>query len=85
VGRPNFPSYPSAHSCLSSAAAGVLTDLFPSATPDLQAQVEEAGVARLYAGLHYWFDITAGRDLGYSVARVVLSKAPRGNAPIPLD
>ncbi|CAN5349271.1 hypothetical protein BH23GEM2_BH23GEM2_26040 [soil metagenome] len=85
VGRPNFPAYPSAHSCFSAAAVGVLSDIFPSARRDLHAQVEEAGVARLYAGLHFHFDISAGQDLGFSVARATLEQAPRGWQPIPLD
>jgi membrane-associated phospholipid phosphatase len=85
VGRPNFPSYPSAHSCLSSAAAGVLVGLFPSAADDLRALVEEAGVARLYAGLHYDFDVTAGQQLGYAIAALALERAPHGHRSIPLD
>lgn len=85
VGRPNFPAYPSAHSCLSAAAVGVLSEAFPASSPELHAQVEEAGVARLYAGLHFRFDITAGRALGFAVAREVLERAPRANQPIPLD
>ena len=85
VGRPNFPAYPSAHSCLSAAAVGVLGTLFPSSARELHAQVEEAGVARLYAGLHFRFDVDAGRALGFEVARAVLEDAPRGNEPIALD
>lgn len=85
VSRPNFPSYPSAHSCLSSAAAGVLARFFPSATDDLQAKVEEAGMSRIYAGLHFRFDVTAGQVLGYSVADLALRLAPDGHQPIPLD
>ncbi|HSK18265.1 MAG TPA: vanadium-dependent haloperoxidase [Longimicrobiales bacterium] len=85
VGRPNFPAYPSAHSCLSAAAVGVLRDFFPAETANLNAQVDEAGVARLYAGLHYHFDITAGQELGFAVARLALANAPRGQQAIPLD
>jgi len=85
VGRPNFPSYPSAHSCLSSAAAGVLAALFPAAADDLHAMVEEAGVSRIYAGLHFRFEITAGQQLGYAVAALALRLAPDGHRPIPLD
>ena len=85
VGLPNFPAYPSAHSCFSAAAVGVLSDLFPSAKRDLFAQVEEAGVARLYAGVHFRFDVTAGQELGFSVARVTLEQAPHGWQPIALD
>ena len=85
VSRPNFPSYPSAHSCLSSAAAGVLSRYFPSATDDLHAKVQEAGMSRIYAGLHFRFDVVAGQTLGYSVADLALQLAPRGHQAIPLD
>ena len=85
VGRPNFPAYPSAHSCLSAAAAGVLAGLFPAAADALQAQVAEAGVARLYAGLHFHFDVSAGQELGARVAALALERAPKGHEPIPLD
>ncbi|MEO8335404.1 MAG: vanadium-dependent haloperoxidase [bacterium] len=85
VGRPNFPSYPSAHSCLSAAYGGVLAGLFPSATSTLQAQVDEAGVSRIYAGLHYRFDVTAGQDLGSAVAKLALAKAPVRDVAISLQ
>lgn len=85
VGRPNFPSYPSAHSCLSASAAEVLAELFPNEGADLEAKVAEAGIARIYAGLHYQFDVTAGQALGSAVARVAIARGPRGFEPIPLD
>jgi membrane-associated phospholipid phosphatase len=85
VNRPNFPAYPSAHSCLSAAAAGVLAGFFPSESRGLRAMVEEAGVSRLYAGLHFDFDVTAGQELGYAVARLALRRAPKGRRPIPLN
>lgn len=85
VNRPNFPSYPSAHSCLSSAAAGVLAGYFPSEADHLQAMVEEAGMSRIYAGLHFRFDVTAGQELGRGVAALALERAPRGHRAIALD
>lgn len=85
VNRPNFPAYPSAHSCLSAAAVGVLAAAFPSEADALRAMVEEAGVSRLYAGLHFRFDITAGQELGFGVADLALRLAPRGHRAIPLD
>lgn len=85
VGRPNFPSYPSAHSCLSAAGAGVLAGFFPSASDTLLAMVAEAGEARIVAGLHYRFDVIAGQTLGAHVAALALARAPRGHAAIPLD
>lgn len=85
VGRPNFPSYPSAHSCVTGAAAGVLTGLFPSAKSVLDAKLEEAGVARIYAGLHFRFDITAGQGIGAKVAALALTKVPGATAAVSLQ
>jgi membrane-associated phospholipid phosphatase len=51
----------------------------------MQALVQEAGVARIYGGLHFPFDITAGQKLGGAVADLALKLAPNGHRPIPLD
>ncbi len=85
VGRPNFPSYPSAHSCITGTAAGVLTGLFPTAKAMLDAELVDAGVSRIYAGLHYRFDITAGNDIGAKVAALALTHIPAANTAIPLQ
>ena len=66
---PNHRSYPSGHSCVSSAAATALSHLFPKKTSEVDAWLTEAGLSRMYAGIHYRFDITAGKELGVSVAR----------------
>ena len=85
VGRPNFPSYPSAHSCISAAAAGVIAGYFPEVASSVETSVLEAGDARIYAGLHYRFDVTAGQALGASVARLALKRAPRHGEEIPIE
>jgi membrane-associated phospholipid phosphatase len=72
---PNHPSYPSGHSCASAAAGTVLSSLFPDRTGELNAQVTEAGLSRMYAGIHYRFDITAGQDLGRAVGAWALAHA----------
>ena len=74
---PNHPSYPSGHSCASAAAATVLSELFPEHSAGLAAQVTEAGLSRMYAGIHYRFDITAGQVLGNSVGRWALEHQER--------
>jgi membrane-associated phospholipid phosphatase len=66
---PNHPSYPSGHSCVSAAGASVLAHFFPERTTELAGWVTEAGLSRMYAGIHYRFDITAGQDLGRAVAQ----------------
>jgi len=69
IGLPNHPSYPSAHSCYCGAAAGVLSAFFPAKTDSLDAMVHEAGLARIYAGIHYRFDVETGARLGRQAAR----------------
>lgn len=76
-GLPNHPSYPSGHSCISAAAATVLSDLFPDRSAEVGAWVTEAGLSRMYAGIHYRFDITAGQELGASVAQWALAHPER--------
>lgn len=70
---PNHPSYPSGHSCISSAFTGVLSDAFPSERDMLQAMLEEAGMSRIYAGIHYRFDIEAGQEVGKFAAAKALA------------
>ena len=76
-GLPNHPSYPSGHSCVSAAAATALSDLFPDRSAEVGAWVTEAGLSRMYAGIHYRFDITAGRELGVAVAQWALAHPER--------
>jgi membrane-associated phospholipid phosphatase len=72
---PNHPSYPSGHSCISSAFGAVLSDAFPNHETRqwLAGQVEEAGMSRIYAGIHYTFDITEGQALGRRAAAKALA------------
>ena len=67
-GLPNHPSYPSGHSCQSAAAAAVIANYFPAHAAELEALVQEAGMSRLYGGLHYPFDMAAGQALGRATA-----------------
>ncbi|HXL08075.1 MAG TPA: vanadium-dependent haloperoxidase [Gemmatimonadales bacterium] len=80
VGMPNHPSYPSGHSCVSASAAEVLSAFFPEERAQLDAMVIEAGVSRMYAGIHYRFDIEAGQALGRSVARFAIATDASGSS-----
>jgi membrane-associated phospholipid phosphatase len=80
VGMPNHPSYPSGHSCLSSAGASVLSMFFPEHTAQLDAMVVQAGLSRMYGGIHYRFDINAGQTLGRNVARFTIAQDASGNS-----
>jgi hypothetical protein len=68
------PSYPSAHSCFSAAAGMVLAKLFPAEAAHFKALIEQAGVARLVAGVHYRFDIDAANAIGQGVADLVAAR-----------
>ena len=85
IGLPNHPSYPSGHSCITASYATILASTFPEESVRLTAMVEEAGNSRIYAGLHYRFDCTAGQELGRKVAGQVLVAMGTGRGPIALD
>jgi membrane-associated phospholipid phosphatase len=96
VGTPNFPSYTSAHSTVSSAAAAVLTDLFgPSyhftvgsegllgitrSFDSFDAAAAEAGQSRIYGGIHFQFDNKAGLAAGQALGQFVV-----GNRLLPVE
>jgi membrane-associated phospholipid phosphatase len=92
---PNFPSYVSAHSTVSSAAATVLTSLFgpdyaftagsdglPGVTrsySSFDAAAAEAGQSRIYGGIHYQFDNQYGLATGQALGQFVLQNLLRPN------
>lgn len=70
---PNHPSYPSGHSCASAAAGTVLSYLFPDRESEVTGWVVDAGLSRMYAGIHYGFDIIAGQSLGNNVGNLAIA------------
>jgi membrane-associated phospholipid phosphatase len=85
IGLPNHPSFPSAHSCVTAAYSEILGHFFRDERPRLAANVTASGRSRMYAGIHYRFDIVAGQVLGRQVADHVLATDVTGHEPIPLD
>jgi membrane-associated phospholipid phosphatase len=77
---PNHPSYPSAHSCLSGASADVLASLFPGDAAEVQALAEQAGEARIWAGIHVRSDVEVGLELGHQVAEAVIAHHMTGGS-----
>jgi hypothetical protein len=75
IGLPNFPSYTSGHSTFSAAGAAILSYLFPSGAASFAAMRDEAGISRLYGGIHYPSDIEAGKQHGGRVAAYTLTFA----------
>jgi membrane-associated phospholipid phosphatase len=82
VGKPNHPSYPSGHSCVSSSGAAVIASFFPERTTELNAMVVEAGLSRMYGGIHYRFDCETGQALGRSVAHFAIEADERGRSEL---
>jgi hypothetical protein len=80
IGLPNFPAYPSGHSTFSAAAADVLSYLFPAAAERFAADAEEAGVSRLYGGIHYRSDIENGKTHGRRIGAAVVGFAKQDRA-----
>lgn len=85
IGLPNHPSYVSGHSCFTASFAAVLAQAFPTETAVLDDYVTRAGLSRMYGGLHYRFDITAGQKLGRDVAGWAIAHDVAGHEPFPLD
>ena len=88
ITTPNFPEYVSAHSTISAAAAEVLTAFFGKhyefsftapapthATREFESfwdAAQEAGMSRIYGGIHFSFANEDGLALGEDVAEWVL-------------
>jgi membrane-associated phospholipid phosphatase len=85
VGKPNHPSYPSGHSCISSSAGEVLSAFFPEKRAQLEAMVISAGLSRMYGGIHFRFDCDAGQLLGRSVARFAIAADRSGESVLAGD
>jgi hypothetical protein len=77
IGLPNFPAYPSGHSSFSGAAEVVLSAFFPADAAELHRFAEENGLSRIYGGVHYSFDNTAGLEIGRRIAPLALSAGGR--------
>lgn len=81
IGLPNFPSYPSGHSGFSGAGAAILSYLFPGGAASFGAMRDEAGMSRMYGGIHYRSDIEAGKAQGTRIAGHTLAFAKADGAP----
>jgi membrane-associated phospholipid phosphatase len=72
---PVFPSYVSGHSTFSAAAAEVLGYVFPSQATRFRSMADEAGISRIYGGIHYRSDNLDGLALGKKVGVAVVGRA----------
>jgi membrane-associated phospholipid phosphatase len=74
---PNHPSYPSAHACVSGANAGALSYLFPQDAAFFQSQAAQAAESRIWSGIHFRSDITAGLALANAVSQAVVQRVQK--------
>lgn len=96
IPTPPFPEYPSGHSTQSAAAAATLAGIlgdgsFTDSTsvsighsarqfPSLMAAALEAGMSRIYGGIHFDVGNRSGRDLGICIGQRVVARAAFGRA-----
>jgi hypothetical protein len=75
TGLPNFPAYVSGHSTFSAASSRILGHLFPTKATNYDAMAKEASVSRLYGGIHYPIDCSAGLTLGGKIGDFAVDRA----------
>jgi hypothetical protein len=67
ISLPNFPSYTSGHSTFSASASKVLSHFFPQDSTKLRKMAEEAGISRVYGGIHFNCDNIQGKNCGAKI------------------
>lgn len=72
IDTPNHPSFPSAHSTVSFAILEILNYYFPENQSEWQRLAEEAGMSRIWAGIHFPIDHDEGKKLGKKIGQVIL-------------
>ena len=73
IGLPNFPCYISGHSTFSAASATVLSAFFPNSKDEFRQLAKQAGISRIYGGIHFPSDNRTGLAVGKAVAQDVLT------------
>ena len=84
IGLPNHPSYPSNHACITGSSMAVLASFFPAEADHLNGLADEAGISRIYGGIHYRFDMDAGLVLARTIAQYAIARDINGHEAYPL-
>ena len=71
---PNHPAYVSNAAIIASAAAELVGYMFPQEAAYWQYLGEEAGLSRIYGGIHYPSDERAGNQMGKSIAALAIQR-----------
>jgi membrane-associated phospholipid phosphatase len=80
IETPFFPAYVSGHSTYSAAAAEVMSYLFPEEAETWHARAREAGISRIYGGIHWPVDNEHGLAMGLRIGRLVVERAEQDGA-----
>jgi len=70
---PNYPSYPSGHAGITNAMAEVLVAEFPAYTDMIRARAAEAYESRIWDGIHFRFEMVAGKQIGLAAGQKVIA------------
>jgi hypothetical protein len=73
IPTPNFPSYISGHSTISSTAALIMAQLFLHEASYFLEQAQEAKISRLWAGIHFPQDNENGFEVGRKIGSKYIS------------
>ena len=77
INAPATPSYPCEHTVTAAAAATVLAYFYPKKADSILKLAKQAAESRIYAGVQFPSDITAGWKLGEEVAARVIAEAKK--------
>lgn len=80
LGTPSFPAYPSGTSNYSGAAGEVLAHVFGDDAEMWRARAADAGMSRLWGGVHWRIDVTQGLKMGRQVGGLVVDRAKTDGA-----
>jgi membrane-associated phospholipid phosphatase len=80
IPQPNHPAYVSNSAILASAVAELVGSMFPQEAAYWQYLDEEAGLSRLYGGIHYPSDERAGNRMGQRLGALAVQRDQR-NGP----
>jgi hypothetical protein len=71
---PNHPAYVSNAAIIASAVAELVGSMFPQEAAQWRYLGEEAGLSRIYGGIHYPSDERAGNQMGKSIAALAIQR-----------
>lgn len=73
-GTPRHPAFPSGHSTYAAAAAYTMIGFFPNYAEQLLRLADNAGLARMWAGIHWRSDHVFGHLVGRAIAELILEQ-----------